>query len=122
MLQLFKKKSSDLPFNNFAEYYIGAEVTATGECKTDQDVFIDGNFSGEVSTTGLIELAKNSVVKANINSRTAIIEGEYTGKATVSDELHITSCATVSGSIDTSNLIVDKGALLKTKVSMEKEL
>lgn len=122
MLKLFKKKTSELPFNSFAEYYIGAEVTASGTCKTDQDVFVDGRFHGEITTTGLIELAKNSTVKADISARTAILEGDYTGKATVTDELHITSCANVSGNLHTTNLIVDRGALLKAKVSMEKEL
>ncbi|MBA3679336.1 polymer-forming cytoskeletal protein [Candidatus Saccharibacteria bacterium] len=121
MLALFKKKPSDLPFNSFAEYYIGVEVVAAGSCTTDQDVFIDGQFHGDISTTGLIELAKNSHVKADISARTAIIEGDYSGNVKTIDELHITSCANVEGSLETTNLIVDKGAIMKAKIKMRRE-
>jgi len=121
MLGIFKKKPSDLPFNSFAEYYIGAEVVAAGNCKTDQDVFIDGQFHGDISTTGLIELAKNSHIKADITARTAIIEGDYSGNVKTIDELHISSCASVEGNLETANLIVDKGAIMKAKIKMKRE-
>jgi len=120
MRSIFKKKSPEIPFNNFAEYYIGAEVTASGKCKTDQDVYIDGKFHGEISTTGLVELAKNSKVEADIDARSAIIEGDYTGNAKVLDELHITSCATVQGTLQTTNFIVDRGAVVSARTKMER--
>lgn len=120
MRNLFKKKPLTIPFNNFAEYYIGAEVTASGNCKTDQDVYIDGRFHGEIKTTGLIELAKNSKIEADIDARTAIIEGEFAGNAKVLDELHITSCATVKGTLQTTNYIVDKGAVVNARTKMER--
>lgn len=116
----FKKRSTKLPFSNFAEYYIGADVIATGTCRTDQDVYIDGQYDGQLHTTGLIELAKNSNINADITARTAIIEGSFKGNAVVSDELRISSCATIKGKLSTANLIVDKGAILQTQIMMEK--
>lgn len=118
--KFIKKKRSELPFNTFAEYYIGPEVEARGECKTDQDIYIDGVFKGSIDTSGLIELAKNSKIDANIKARTAIIEGYYKGEAVVSDELHITSCSTANGTLHTPNLIVDKGAIVNAKIDMER--
>lgn len=116
----FKKKKNKLAHNNFAEYYIGPEVEAKGHCKTDQDIYIDGVFKGSIDTTGLIELAKNSRTQANIRSRTAIIEGFYNGEAIISDEIHITSCSTTSGKLDAPNLIIDKGAIVNAKITMER--
>lgn len=120
MFSLFKKPSQELAFNSFAEYYIGADVKANGSFNTDQDIYIDGIFGGTIKTTGLIELAKNSTVKADISARTAIIEGHYIGDAKISDELRITSCATVKGNVESQNIIVDKGAILQAKIKMER--
>lgn len=114
------KKQAELPYNTFAEYYIGPEVEASGNCKTDQDIYIDGTFKGSIDTSGLIELAKNSKVDADIKARTAIFEGVYNGKAIISDELHATSCSTLSGNLNAPNIIVDKGAILNAKVGMER--
>lgn len=115
-----KKTRQQLPFNNFAEYYIGADVTATGTCQTDQDIFVDGTYHGQLNTSGLVELAKNSHVKADISARTAIIEGSFEGNAKADDELKITSCATVHGKLATANLMVDKGAIVQAHISMER--
>ncbi len=120
MFSIFRKKSQELPFNSFAEYYIGSDVKVNGEFKTDQDIYIDGEFGGKITTTGLVELAKNSSVRANILARTAIFEGEYSGKCVISDELHVTSCATLVGNIKTQNLMVDKGAIIKADIQMER--
>ncbi len=118
--RFIKSKQSELPYNTFAEYYIGPEVDAIGDCKTDQDIYIDGNFKGTINTTGLVELAKNSKVSADIKARTAIIEGVFNGNAQISDELHATSCSTLYGNLEAANIIVDKGSILKAKVSMER--
>jgi cytoskeletal protein CcmA (bactofilin family) len=118
MLNIFKRKSLSIPFNNFAEYYIGAEVSASGSCKTDQDVYVDGRFHGEIITTGLVELATNSKVSADVQARTAIIQGNYQGNAKILDELHVASSADVKGSLQTSNLIVDKGAVITARIKM----
>ena len=115
-----QKKQTELPYNTFAEYYIGPEVEASGDCKTDQDIYIDGTFKGSIDTSGLVELAKNSKVDASIKARTTIIEGVYNGEANILDELHITSCSTVGGSLSSPNLIVDKGAILNAKIGMER--
>jgi len=118
--KFINRKKAELPYNSFAEYYIGPEVDVRGDCQTDQDIYIDGKFNGSIDTSGLIELAKNSKVKADIKARTAIIEGHYSGKAIVSDELHITSCSTVKGNLQAPNLIIDKGAIVNSSITMER--
>ena len=120
LFKLINKNKSELPFNNFAEYYIGPDVEVNGECKTDQDIYIDGKFKGSIDTSGLIELAKNSKINADIKARTAIIEGNYSGNAIVSDELHLTSCSTANGNLNAPNLIIDKGAIVNAKIKMER--
>ncbi len=118
--KFINRKKTALPYNSFAEYYIGPEVDVKGDCQTDQDIYIDGTFKGSIDTSGLIELAKNSKVNADIKARTAIIESYYSGKAVVSDELHITSCSTVNGNLQAPNLIIDKGAIVNSKITMER--
>ncbi|MEI8072563.1 MAG: polymer-forming cytoskeletal protein [Candidatus Saccharibacteria bacterium] len=116
-----KSKNNVTPFNNFAEFYIGSEVSVAGNCKTDQDVFIDGKFNGSIRTTGLVELSKNCKVEADIDARSAILEGSYKGDISTSDETHITSCANVSGSITSRDIVVDKGAVINANISMEQD-
>lgn len=96
-------------------------MVANGDCKTDQDIYIDGKFEGSLHTSGLIELAKNSRVKAKLTARTAIFEGSYEGQATIEDELHIASCATANGSLATINVVIDKGAIVNATIKMERQ-
>ncbi len=120
IFKFINRNRTELPFNNFAEYYIGPDVEVKGDCKTDQDIYIDGKFIGSIDTSGLIELAKNSKINADIKARTAIIEGTYSGNAIVSDELHLTSCSTANGNLHAPNLIIDKGAIVNAKIKMER--
>ncbi len=116
----FLKRSSikQLPFKNFAEYYIGANVHVKGNCSTDQDMFVDGDFRGEITTTGLLELSNNSKVNADISARSAIFEGLYKGHASITDEVKIAGCADVSGTIEYEALSVQKGAIINAKLTM----
>ncbi len=118
MFKWIKKTRSTIPYNDFAEYYIGSEAIVKGNFKTDQDIFIDGKYQGNINTTGVVELAKNSKVNAKIRARSTVIEGFFEGNVVSSEELRITSCATVNGELETSNLIVEKNAIINSNIKM----
>lgn len=118
MFDWFKKNKSTLPYNDFAEYYIGAGINLSGDFKTDQDIYIDGKFTGSIITSGLVELAKNSSVKANIKSRSVVLEGFFEGSALAQEELRVSSCATVSGNLEATSLVIEKNAVVNSNIKM----
>lgn len=121
MLAWLRKKSpaaKHLGVDSYAEYFIGAEVTMQGKLSASTDIFIDGRVSGELETTGLIELGKNSQIEANITARTALFEGTFSGSASLAEEAVIRSCAQVSGQIESGNIQIERGALVNAKIKV----
>lgn len=115
--KFLRKKSSQLePVTDYAQYFASAGVKLSGELQARYDIFIDGDFEGSIKTSGFLEFGKNSKIKADIQARSCIIEGEFNGNAIIKEDLLIISCAQVRGSINANNLSIEKGARLNSKI------
>lgn len=110
-----KNKSLNQGFSVHPEFFLGAETTAAGTIELESDILIDGSYTGTINSGGLIEVGPNANVKADISSRVGIIEGKYDGKAEFVDEVQAKNCSTLSGSLTSANILVEKGAQLNTK-------
>ena len=113
--RLKKGHSSDLV--GYAGFMIGAGIDAVGDIKTDEDVYIDGNFKGSIVTIGVVELDKNSTFTGTISSRATNIEGRAKADILASDNIYISGCGQLSGSAKSKNISVDSGALLDAKLT-----
>jgi cytoskeletal protein CcmA (bactofilin family) len=110
-----KRQSTNHGFSVHPEFFLGAQTTAAGTIDLESDVLVDGNYSGSITSGGLIEVGANANVKADINARVGIIEGTYNGKAEFNDEVQIKNCSTISGIVASSNIVVEKGAQLNAQ-------
>jgi len=102
---------------SYSGVFIGSEVTAKGSIKTEEDVFIDGKFIGSLETLGAVELGKNSNFTGSIKARSVVIEGVAKSDIEADDSVHIEGCGQISGSINSKNIDIDSGAILKVKAS-----
>ncbi len=91
------------------ETTLGEGVIFRGELSFERLLRIDGTFEGELLSQGKVIVGPKGKVKANINLREAIIEGEVVGNITVEEKLHLRGEASVQGDIRAKSLCVDEG-------------
>lgn len=91
------------------ETTLGEGVTFRGELSFERLLRIDGSFEGNLLSEGKVVVGPKGKVKANLNLREAIIEGEVEGSITVQEKLELRGEACVQGDIKAKLLCVDEG-------------
>ena len=94
--------------------FVGDVLKFTGEVSFKTMLRIDGHFSGNIaSPEGTLIISTGAqVTDAVINVAVAKINGTVEGDINTSKELVLGRTASVSGTVSTSALIVEEGALL----------
>lgn len=111
----FKHKSiQDFGLN--ANFFIGHEVYSEGSISTEDDIFIDGHFEGRIVTTGLVEIGKNAKVKAQINARALIVEGEFVGEAETKEEIILIRGSRTNANLLATEIETQRGSILNGKI------
>lgn len=100
--------------------YIGPGIEAEGDIKTEEDVFVDAKFKGDISSNGVIEMGKNSSFLGRLEARSLIIEGFAKADAKSSDSIIFAGCSEFSGNAQSINITVEKGAVINAKLTTEK--
>jgi len=95
-----------------AETIIGPSVRVEGDFISDNDIIIDGEVVGNISTANNLRIGKGAVVKAKIDAKNAYIAGKVTGNVTVKDKLKVTDSASIKGNVTAKFLDVEQGAIL----------
>ncbi|MDP4038830.1 MAG: polymer-forming cytoskeletal protein [bacterium] len=114
---MFKLKPKSITdFSLTANFFIGHDVNVEGLIKTEDDIYIDGNLNGEIEAEGLVEIAKNANVRADIRARALIIEGKFKGKSIVKEEVVIIRGAVTSGEIEANEVELEKGAIFNGQI------
>jgi len=91
------------------ETTLGEGVTFRGELSFERLLRIDGTFEGNLLSQGKVVVGPLGKVKANLNLREAIIEGQVEGNITVQETLQLRGQAVVKGDIKAKRLSVDDG-------------
>ncbi len=91
------------------ETILAAGVSIKGTMSFQKLVRIDGDFEGELISSGKLIIGPTGSVKANINLEEAFISGKVTGDITVKKRLVLRGRAEVRGDITAPVLSVDEG-------------
>jgi cytoskeletal protein CcmA (bactofilin family) len=97
---------------------IGSGTKILGDITSAGDVRIDGQLTGNITTTGKFVLGASGLVDGNVNSINADISGEIKGTVNVTEILSLKSSAKVNGDIVTGKLSIEPGALFTGTCSM----
>ncbi|NGX60645.1 MAG: hypothetical protein K940chlam9_00111 [Chlamydiae bacterium] len=103
------------------ETTLGEGVTFRGELKFERLLRIDGTFEGDLLSQGKVIVGSKGKVKANLNLREAVIEGEVEGNITVQEKLELRGEASIHGDIQAKFLCVDEGVRLNGQVLISGE-
>ena len=90
---------------------LGKGTTFEGKLIFEGTVRIDGNFSGEISTKGLLVIGDEAIVHAQVKAEKIIVQGEMHGNIHATKVVEIRGTGKVCGDIRTPSLIVDEGVL-----------
>jgi cytoskeletal protein CcmA (bactofilin family) len=99
---------------------LGKGTSFDGKLFFEGTVRIDGSFSGEVVTDGLLVIGAGAVVHARINAETIIIRGEMHGNINATRSVEIRGDGKLYGDIQTPSLIVDEGVCFEGSCTMSK--
>lgn len=99
---------------------LGKGTFFDGKLFFEGTVRIDGSFSGEVATNGLLVIGDGAVVHARINAETIIIRGEMHGNIHANRSIEIRGNGKLYGDIQTPSLIVDEGVCFEGSCTMSK--
>jgi len=81
---------------------------------------IDGKFSGTIDIEGHIIIGETGFISGEVSADSALVAGTYNGNMRITNTLHMTSTASLSGKIETGKLIIDEGAQLNGTCSVTK--
>lgn len=98
---------------------LGKGSAFDGKLTFEGAVRIDGEFSGEIRTTGTLIVGETAEVKAEISAATIIIEGLVRGDLAATEAIEIHAPAKVYGNLSTPSLEIQKGSLFQGNCRME---
>lgn len=101
------------------ETVVGPSVNVEGDFSSEGNILVKGTVSGNVKTSRLLTVEKGARILANIKAGQALISGEIKGNMKVDDKLELTSTARIVGDIHCGVLVIEAGALVQGKVTMD---
>jgi cytoskeletal protein CcmA (bactofilin family) len=95
----------------------GPSAKLEGKFEIAQSVQIECEVGGELSVGGELLIGERGVVKANVQTVDAIVQGTYEGNMVASGTVEITPTGRVTGNIETDSLVIAKGGFFSGNVS-----
>ena len=103
-----KKKLKGVEANDLN--LIGSGTSIYGDIKSNGDLRIDGNVTGNVMSKARLVLGPSGNIEGNIQAQNADIQGSVKGSLSISEILFLKSTAQINGDIVTNKLVVENGA------------
>lgn len=100
------------------ETVIGPSVKVRGDFIGSGNLLIEGDFEGNIETSGDIRAGEGSKIVANIKAAEAAIYGLVTGDIQISGLLEIGSKANIQGNIVSGRIQVSNGAIINGTIKM----
>jgi cytoskeletal protein CcmA (bactofilin family) len=83
------------------------------------DMRIDGKIKGNVTTSGRLVIGQTGEVLGDIKCAFGNIDGMANGNVFVQEILKITKTANINGTLRSLKLIVEEGAVIEAKITMQ---
>lgn len=89
-----------------------------GSIFTESDIRIDGVVIGSIQSKGKVIIGSTGQIDGDIQCKTAVIEGRFTGTLVVSELLQVKETAVIEGDVNTAKLLVHSGATFNVTCKM----
>ena len=108
-------------FRNDAKMaYQTPDCKITGTVKFDGPMRVDGKVDGKIITdNGDLVVGETGTVNADINTKSAIVEGRVDGKITASGKIVLKQKAHLIGDLQAKTLVVEEGVVFIGRCNVE---
>jgi cytoskeletal protein CcmA (bactofilin family) len=99
-------------------------VIASG-CRNDGavggsgDIQVQGELTGEVTSSGSLVVAESGTVKATVHARTVIVAGSVQGDVSADEKIELKPSANLRGNITAPRIMIQDGATFEGQVFMK---
>jgi cytoskeletal protein CcmA (bactofilin family) len=100
---------------------LGNGTSFEGILKFKGTVRIDGNFSGEIDTSGMVIIGNTAMVNAQIRAENIAIQGEMHGEVNAHKRLELKAGGKLFGNVKTSSLTIENGVIFNGYCQMVRE-
>ncbi len=100
---------------------LGKETIFNGVMRFTKSLKIDGEFDGEIESSGFLYIEEGANITADIKVRSIVIGGSVHGNVTATEKLEMLSPGKVFGNIRTARLRIADGVVFEGKCEMIKD-
>ncbi len=105
--------------DNTAVNLISQGTEITGDVKSSGDIRIDGILNGNMVTKGKVVIGPTGRVKGEVECKNSEVSGLIDGKITVTQLLNLKASSKINGTIVTSKLSIEPGAVFTGNCAMK---
>ena len=98
---------------------IGEGLSIEGDLSSEEEVVIQGNVRGKVTTTDAVSIGSNGTVQADISGQSVSIAGQVTGDVSAPERVDIQAGGRLVGDVKAARFTIADGASFKGAVDME---
>jgi cytoskeletal protein CcmA (bactofilin family) len=101
---------------------IGKSVVIKGELSGSEDLTIEGHVEGKIELKDhVLTIGPNGRIKAQVNAKQVIVQGEVNGNVTASEKVDIRDGGSVDGDIVSPRVAIAEGAHFRGSVDMQRK-
>ncbi|MBI2410639.1 MAG: polymer-forming cytoskeletal protein [Candidatus Kerfeldbacteria bacterium] len=117
MAAMFSKGGDQEPaeqrMHGVAETVIGHTVKVEGTFTSQDNMLIEGEVVGTITTSKDVTIGKEANIKANISAANVTVAGEVHGNIATSGTTKLAASSRVYGDISTQVISIDTGAIMQ---------
>jgi len=99
--------------------FLGASTVYTGKLSFQGAVRIDGAFSGEIESDGVLIVGKDARIDGRINVGEFILSGSFSGEVYATRRVTVHKSGVFTGSLYSPAMVLEEGARLEGDVHMQ---
>ena len=101
--------------------HIGPGIDIKGELTSDEDLVIEGGFSGQVLLRdATLTIAQQAHITADVRGARVRVLGAVEGNIAATERIELTTTASVIGNLSANQVVLEEGATFKGRIDMDK--
>ncbi|MEX0749133.1 MAG: polymer-forming cytoskeletal protein [Candidatus Saccharimonadales bacterium] len=103
---------------NLADTVIAHDLRIKGDLTSDNDIWIDGQVEGNVTTHGNLSIGANGTITGDLIAHQVRVAGTVIGNIQAEGTLSCGDTAQITGSLQAGDLAVSSGAVIRGEVNV----
>lgn len=99
--------------------FLSKDSEFEGKLSFEGTVRLDGRFSGEIFSEGVLIVGEQAHIEAEIEVGTLVHHGEIHGNVTAEESIELRAPSRLEGNINTPNLIIERGVIFEGACQMK---